>query len=85
MKWSRENDYRGQKSYGAEAGGGRAAGGLIGAIKAVLAVIAKPTPSPVNLTKSRGYSTLGTRSGLKRPADCPFPTAPANANQPPRS
>lgn len=85
MKWSRERDYRGYKSYGDDADRSRASGGvlagLIGAVKAVLAVIAKPTPTPVNLTKSRGYSTLGSRSGLKRPADCPFPTAPANSNQ----
>ncbi len=84
MKWSREKDYHGYKSYGEDTGHGSADGGLlaglIGALKAAMGVIAKPTPSPVNLSKGgRGYSTLGSR-GLQRSAD-PFPTeAPDSAN-----
>jgi hypothetical protein len=83
MKWSRGRDYHGYKSYGNDghaADGGMLAG-LIGGLKSILAVIAKPTPSPVNLNKgARGYSTLGTRSGPKGPVESPFPTAPANSN-----
>ena len=69
MKWSRERDYHGYKSYAEDAGnaGGGILAGLVGAFKSVLGNIAKPTPSSsVNLSKGgRGYSTLGTRSGLK--------------------
>ena len=86
MKWSRERDYHGYKSYAEDTRPRRADGGMLaglfGALKAILGVIAKPTPSPVNLNKGgRGYSTLGSRSDPDRAAGCPFPTAPANANQ----
>jgi hypothetical protein len=82
MNWSRERDYHGYKSYAEDTGRQRAGGGvlagLIGALKAVLGVVAKPTPSPVNLSKgARGYSTLGSRGGLQPSADSPFPTASA--------
>jgi hypothetical protein len=73
MKWSRERDYHGYKSYAEDAGntGSGILAGLIGALKSVLGVIAKPTPSPsVNLSKGgRGYSTLGARSGLQGAAE----------------
>jgi hypothetical protein len=81
MKWSRGRDYHGYKSYGNDSGrraDGGVLAGLIGGLKSVLAVIAKPTPSPVNRKKGgRGYSTLG---GRNHPAESPFPTAPANSN-----
>jgi hypothetical protein len=82
MGWSREKDYHGYKSYGEDAGGHEAGGifgGLIGALKSVLGVIAKPTPSPVNLSRgARGYSTLGNRAGARRPDDSAFPASPAS-------
>jgi hypothetical protein len=84
MKWSRERDYHAYRSYGADAATGKRANGgilagLIGAIKAALQFIARPTPAPVTLTKAgrSGFSTLGARE-LRRQADCPFPTAPAD-------
>ncbi|HWI76670.1 MAG TPA: hypothetical protein VNS53_06270 [Sphingomicrobium sp.] len=74
-------DYHGYKSYGeADA----SADGFIGAIrrrlKAALNFIARPTPTPTILSEGRvrGYSTLGTKSGLGRSDDCPFPAAPAS-------
>jgi hypothetical protein len=49
-------------------------------LKAVLDLGAPRTPPGIVLRDRRrnGFSTLGTGSGLRRPADCPFPTAPAN-------
>ena len=88
MKWSRNRDYHAYRSYADEAASRqRARGGfvaaLIAAVKAGLKVVARPTPSAVTLSDGsrRGFSTLGTRSGLSRPADCPFPTASANVNR----
>lgn len=86
MKWSREKDYHGYRSYSEEprrrADGGVLAG-VIGALKAALRVVARPTPPAVTLTNAgrRGYSTLGARSGLRRPSGCPFPTEPANVTR----
>jgi len=39
----------------------------------------RPTASTVLVSKGerQGFSTLGTQSGLSRPEDCPFPSAPA--------
>jgi hypothetical protein len=81
MGWSREKDYHGYKSYAEDTGGhkGGILGGVIGALRSVLGVIAKPTPSPVNLSRgARGYSTLGNRGGLQRPDDSAFPATPAS-------
>jgi hypothetical protein len=86
MKWSREKDYHGYKSYAEDPAAGTAAGGIlggiIGALKAALNFVARPTPPAVTLKKAgrSGYSTLGGGSGLHRPPECPFPTEPANAN-----
>lgn len=77
-------DYHAYRSYGNEAPGRRASGGvlagLIGNLKRALQAITRPTPSPVTLGKggNKGYSTLGASSGHRHPADFPFPTAPAN-------
>jgi hypothetical protein len=82
MKWTREKDYRGYRTYGDESAP-RASGGviarLLAGIKAALKASIRPTPSTVLLSegKRRGFSTLGTHSGLRRPEDCPFPTEPA--------
>ena len=75
-------DYHSYHAYAEEEAPQRGRGkGRIGeALRAALRWIARPTPSPVLLNdgKRRGYSTLGSGSGLRRPAECPFPTAPAN-------
>jgi hypothetical protein len=72
-------DYHGYKSYGESEG---SPGGFIAGVrrrlKAALNFIARPTPLPTILSEGRvrGYSTLGAKSGLRRPDDCPFPVAP---------
>ena len=82
MKWTREKDYRGYRTYGDEspsrAGGGVVAR-LLARIKAGLKASIRPTASTVLVSKGerQGFSTLGTQSGLSRPEDCPFPSAPA--------
>jgi hypothetical protein len=81
MRWSREKDYHGYRSYGGEGAGHRSPGGflsrLAGALKAALQVVARPTPSAVTLSKDgrSGFSTLGSRGGHRRPAERPFPMA----------
>ena len=88
MKWSRERDYHGYRSYSEEArmSGGIAAR-LIAAFKSALNSLAKPTPAPISLgdRNRRGYSTLGAARGSKQSAELPFPTAPADATQARRS
>lgn len=77
-----EKDYHAYKAYGgdAEASADGFAGAIRRMLKGVLNFIARPTPTPTILSEGRvrGYSTLGSKSGLKRPDDCPFPTAPAS-------
>lgn len=83
MKWSREEDYRGYRSYPEDSSHNGSVGArFLAAIKAALRSIAKPTPSPIKLgdLDRKGYSTLGTRSGVRPASDNPFPTAPANSN-----
>jgi hypothetical protein len=88
MRWSREKDYHGYRRYSEDKavrrnGGRGSIGAMIGALRAVLRFVARPTPSPVILRKSgrSGFSTLGGRSGLLRPADCPFPTEPRSTTR----
>jgi len=84
MKWSRDRDYHAYRSYTQDAasrqGKGSFVAAIVAALKAGLKAIARPTPSAVTLSDGRrgGFSTLGAPGGLQRPADCPFPTAPAN-------
>jgi hypothetical protein len=81
-------DYHAYRSYGEDLDRKRvrrgALAGLITGVrrllKAVLKFGAPRTPPGIVLRDGRrnGFSTLGTGSGLRRPADCPFPAAAAN-------
>lgn len=76
MKWSRERDYHGYKSYSEDAAG---EDGIAARFVAALKSLVKPTPSSrIGDRNRQGYSTLGGAGGSKQPADIPFPTAPAN-------
>ena len=82
MKWTREKDYHGYRSYARDvAADGKTGRGIIGALKAALNFIARPTPSPVALKISNRALKLASRNGLQRAADCPFPTEAANDSQ----
>jgi hypothetical protein len=80
MKWGRQIDYHGSRSYGADA----PAFGRFSLIAAWLAnaLTGKNRKRPsvtISLDGERGYSWLGgtpARSPRARPADCPFPTRP---------
>ncbi len=79
MKWSREKDYHGYKSYGSEAEADGFVEGIRRRLRAALNFIARPTPTPTIISqgRARGYSTLGMKSGL-HDGNSPFPTEPAN-------
>jgi hypothetical protein len=83
MKWRREIDYHGSRSYSAE----EPKSGVLGRMAAWLASIAgRREPEPVVLPKAanrlrvrtqHGFSVLGNSSAtLRKPAECPFPIAP---------
>lgn len=80
-------DYHAYRSYGEDSDQGSRGGALAGLmagirrfLKAALEFGAPRTPPATILRNGsrNGFSTLGTNSGLRRPADCPFPTEPAN-------
>lgn len=86
MKWTREKDYHGYRSYPQDEAAARAdagiLGGLLGALRAAINFVARPTPSPEPLRIShRELSAVAFRNGLERAEDCPFPAAPANDPQ----
>jgi hypothetical protein len=86
MKWTREKDYHGYRSYPQDEAAARADGGIVaalfGAVRAAINFVARPTPSPEPLRIShRELSTMAFRNGLARADDCPFPAAPANDPQ----
>jgi hypothetical protein len=83
MKWRREIDYHGSRSYAAE----EPKSGVLGRVAEWLASIAgRNEPKPVIRPKSanrlrvrtqQGFSVLGNSSvTLRKPAECPFPIAP---------
>ena len=83
MKWRREIDYHGMRSYSAD----EPRSGVLGRMAAWLASIAgrkepKPVvlPKPANgfrVPKQHGFSVLGDgRATLRKPPECPFPIAP---------
>lgn len=83
MKWRREIDYHGSRSYSAE----EPKPGVLGRMAAWLASIAgrkgskaAMLPKQANgfrVRKQRGFSVLGNSSAtLRKPGECPFPIAP---------
>lgn len=87
-------DYHAYRSYGEDSKRPSGLRGVIGGLiawarrrlKAALEFGAPRTSSTVLLTRDSvsGFSVLGTHSGLHRPAECPFPIAPATAQPQPR-
>lgn len=74
MKWHREIDYHGSRSYGGDEPGQ----GQLGAFIAWLAKIAgrgpRPSSSTDHLQGEHGFSLLGVNGGhVPKAADCPFP------------
>ena len=86
MRWRSEVDYHGSRSYSADV----PEAGLFGPMVAWMAkIIGRKAPRPDELPApangllvrgEHGFSMLGNRSSasLRKPADCPFPVAPAS-------
>lgn len=83
MKWRREIDYHGSRSYSAE----EPKSGVLGRMAAWLAgVVGRKEPKPavhrkpassLRLHAQHGFSVLGnSTASLRKPPECPFPIAP---------
>ena len=81
MRWGREVDYHGSRSYGSDDGSEGLSGlkmaWLIEMVKIKLGTLRRRPAAPATLLNEnqRSFSLLGTSSAT-RPAECPFPPKP---------
>jgi hypothetical protein len=81
MKWRREVDYHGSRSYGTdEPKAARFSAWLARLAKIGARKPRSPASSIASLSEERGFSWLGLNdSRVPKPADCPFPMKSADS------
>jgi len=79
MKWHREIDYHGSRSYGSDEPGTGLFRGFLAWLAMVGSRKARPTSSTAPIPGEHGYSWLGvTGNRVPKSADCPFPMKAAD-------